>query len=215
MITVHHRSIPIFVLFISLLIFFGVVIHSGIHPAAADTAGWQTIETPGWVSAEIPPGWEVSSSEPGGSRNETIMVEAISPEGNSRLFYFIEQTDNTMTRGEMEAFQDQWMKAEGYRICMTHDPVFRMKADHTSLKKVYVQGTENGAVMLSAGYPGWGMTHVALLMEGSDAVEAYYNLLPAQFEDHILPIPASSDTDTNMTDSPSHGQEHTDTPVRS
>jgi hypothetical protein len=135
------------------------------------------------------------------------MVEAVSPDRDSRLIYFIERTDNVMARGEMEAFQNQWMKAEGYRVCMTHDPKFRMKADHTSLTQVYVQGTDNGAVMVSAGYPGWGMTHAALLMEGRGAVEAYYELLPGQFEDHILPV-SDPDSDTNTTDTVITGPDH-------
>lgn len=165
----------------------GIILISIAMTGTVYADNWQQISSPGWVQVDIPTGW-TNEAMSMGEDNKSATLTTGSPDGNTDLVYILDHSSSGMTVDEMKSFQDSWMQGEGFRICKTHDPVQRTKADHISLKQVYVQGSDKGAVMFSASYPEWGVYHVALLMEGAAAVQQYYDSLPPQFEDHIVPV---------------------------
>ena len=48
-------------------------------------------------------------------------------------------------------------------------------------------------VIGTVSYPGWGVGHYILVMEGPDAVKQYYDSIPPQVIGHIKPV------NTNLT----------------
>ncbi|MDD1724181.1 MAG: hypothetical protein LUQ07_03525 [Methanospirillum sp.] len=179
--TRHHHGI----LFPGLLVI--CILSLGITGILAED-GWQQVPSPAWVRAEIPPGWTIYDKLVMGEENRTATFSARSPDWESELIYALDHSEKGMTMDEMQSYQDQRMAGIGYRICRTKDPVKRTKADCTSLKQVYVQGSDKGAVMYSASYPDWGQVHVTLLMTGTGAVSQYYESLPPRIPDHLLPV---------------------------
>lgn len=173
------------VLVLALCMIISVIGGFGIVSASSD---WQQIDSPEWATLEIPPGWTIKENLKMGDDNKTATLTARSPDWQSELFYLLDTSKTGMTLDEMQTYQDLWMQGKGYRICKTKDPVMRTKADHISLKQVYVQGTNKAAVMYSASYPDWGVYHGALLMKGSSAVQQYYESIPPQIPDHIIPV---------------------------
>lgn len=149
---------------------------------------WEQTPSPDWAQVEIPSGWTILKDLAITENNQSATFTARSPDWDSELVYILDHSKTDMSIDQMQAYQDQWMQGNGYRICQTKDPMKRTKIDHSSLKQVYVQGSDKGAVMYSASYPDWGQYHVALLMSGTSAVQQYYDSLPPQIEDHILPI---------------------------
>ena len=176
---------PFQILLIALCMIISVIGTFGIVSASSD---WQQINSPEWVTLEIPPGWTIKENLKMGDDNKTATLTARSPDWQSELFYLLDTSKTGMTFDELQTYQDRWMQGKGYRICKTKDPVKRTKADYISLKQVYVQGTDKGAVMYSASYPDWGVYHGALLMEGTSAVQQYYESIPPQIPDHIIPV---------------------------
>lgn len=171
-----------YISYIVLLILVMGIGNNGIANAASD---WQKVQSPDWAEIEIPSGWTIMDDLKMGDENKTAMFSARSPDWQSELFFILDRDKPDMTIEQMQAFQDQWMQNAGYRICKTKDPVKRIKSDNISLKQVYVQGTDKGAVMYSASYPGIGTYHAALVMSGESAVRQYYDSIPPQIPDHI------------------------------
>jgi hypothetical protein len=162
-----------------------------IQTGTATTVGsWQPVEIRPWAHIDTPAGWNTIDE-----KNETIspdsaLFTAVSPDKKSRIIYILEHNQDTMTIDTIRAFQSNFMSTLGFRICMTKDPVFGEKPDHTSFRQVYVRGTTDAAVIGTAVYPGWGQAHYILVMEGPEAVGELYESIPPVMEDHIRPIPA-------------------------
>lgn len=166
---------------------------TGLPTITGAVSDWQPVETMPWVQVDIPPGWTIPDDIRTEDDNSTVSFTARSPDWNSELVYILEHTGKEMDMDRMQEYQDNWMANNGYRICQTKDPVMRKKTDHSSLKQVYVQGSDKGAVMYSATYPAWGRYHVALLMTGESAVDQYYDSVPEQIPDHIIPVKESKE----------------------
>ena len=171
---------------VRLIILVFILLTFALWPVSASDS-WQKTDSPSWVNIEIPPGWNLKATQESNINQSSVTIRSVSPDMSSELVYILDYSQH-ITTGEMESFQNQWMEDSGYRICRTKNPVIRTKSDHSEVKQVFVQGTDKGAVMYSADYPGWGRYHVALLMDGKSAVKEYYETLPQQVPDHIVPI---------------------------
>lgn len=170
------------------LLLCGFCMETGLIATGHADTDWQQGPSPTWASTAIPPGWTILKELSIGQDNTTATFTARSPEWKAELVYILEHTGHEISMDALQAYQDTWMQNNGYRICETKDPVKRTKSDHISLKQVYVEGTNKGAVMYSASYPGWGRYHVCLLMTGTDAVAQYFDSIPAQIPDHVKPV---------------------------
>lgn len=179
------RSYSKFLYYISYVILLILIFSIGNNGIAYGASDWQKVPSPDWAIIDIPLGWIIKDNLKMGDENNTAMLSARSPDWQSELFLILERNKPDMTIDEMQAFQDRWMQNAGYRICKTKDPVKRIKSDNISLKQVYVQGTDKGAVMYSASYPGIGTYHAALVMSGESAVRHYYDSIPPQIPDHV------------------------------
>ncbi len=171
-------------LFLTLLI--------SILPVVADS--WQPVEVRSWVQADIPAGWSVSVDNNETVQPDTAKVTAISSDTNSRLTYILEHNADPMTEGEIQQYQSGYMSRLGFRICKTKDPIRDETAEHTFFRQTYVRGTDDAAVIGTLVYPGWGVGHFVLVMEGADAVSRDYESLPPSVSDHLIPIMSTEPT---------------------
>jgi hypothetical protein len=187
---------------LKLFTFFAVSTLLCITGLASASDDWQKVDSPSWAEVEIPSSWTITTSPQSWDNQSSVTIRSVSPDMNSELVYILDHSTEKLTTNGMQSFQDNWMKDAGFRICRTKDPEIRTKTDHTEVKQVYVQGTDKGAVMYSASYPDWGQYHVALLMDGKSAVSQYYEIIPHQIPDHILPIikPVEINTEINSTE---------------
>jgi len=79
------------------------------------------------------------------------------------------------------------MSKLGFRICQTKDPIREENQDYTAYRQTYVRGNDDAAVIGTILYPGWGVGHYILVMEGPDAVKQYYESIPPQVIGHLRP----------------------------
>ncbi len=122
------------------------------------------------------------------AKPDDVTLKAVSPDTNSRLTYILTHTPEPMTINEIQQFQSSYMSKLGFRICKTKDPIKEESTDHTAYRQTYVRGSDDAAVIGTVTYPGWGVAHYILVMQGSDAVADYYESIPPQVAGHIRPV---------------------------
>ena len=82
----------------------------------------------------------------------------------------------------------------GFESAEPRIPIQEVRADHTTFRQTYVRGSDDAAVIGTITYPGWGSAHFILVMEGPDAVAAYYETLPPRIGDHIKLVQNTTQT---------------------
>jgi len=169
---------------ISVVLFFLVIIST--YGTLAET--WQPSAVRSWVLADTPVGWTVSIDSNESIQPDSATIKAVSPDMNSRLTYVLNHSDKPISIGEIQQYQSSYMSRLGFRICKTKDPIREETTDHTAYRQTYVRGSDDAAVIGTVAYPGWGVGHYILVMEGPDAVAKYYESIPAQIAGHIKPI---------------------------
>jgi len=167
------------------IILAAIIILTGSTPVSADI--WQPEEMRPWALTDIPHGWSVVSEKNETENPDNAAFTASSPDKKTRIKYILDQTHKEMTKDEIKTFQAGYMSKLGFRICMTKDPIITTDNEKMSYQQTYVRGTEDAAVIGSLIYPEWGQAHYALIMEGSQAVADYYELIPPLMHEHIRP----------------------------
>jgi len=160
---------------------------------------WQQSEARSWVKVDTPVGWSVSVDANETAKPDDVTLKAVSPDTNSRLTYILARTPNPMTINEIQQFQSSYMSKLGFRICKTKDPIKEESTDHTTYRQTYVRGNDDAAVIGTITYPGWGVGHYILVMQGHDAVAEYYESIPPQVTGHIRPVANAESTENATT----------------
>nr|WP_319538227.1 hypothetical protein [uncultured Methanospirillum sp.] len=181
-----HHSTPLLLLFL-LLVFCS-------HGVIADA--WQPSEARSWVKVDTPVGWSVSVDANETAKPDDVTLKAVSPDTNSRLTYILARTPEPLTINEIQQFQSSYMSKLGFRICKTKDPIKDENADHTAYRQTYVRGIDDAAVIGTVTYPGWGIGHYILVLQGTDAVAKYYESIPPQVAEHIRPVTNAESTES-------------------
>jgi|GEM_PF-3129515 len=176
------RSLPFFR--ILLFLFLLVVICS--HGVIAVT--WQPVDARSWVKIDTPAGWSASVDANETTKPDDVTIRAVSPDTNSRLTYILTRTIDPISINDIQQYQSSYMSKLGFRICKTKDPIRDESPDHTSYRQTYVRGNDDAAVIGTVAYPGWGVGHYILVMEGPGAVAEYYESIPPQVAGHIAPV---------------------------
>lgn len=159
--------------------------------------GWQPVNITPWAQIDIPPGWTWGDIATDPKDPDTATLEAASPFGDTRLIYVFEKNLNPASAGQLRRSQDQDMSSQGFSCC--GDPSIIENEDQAAVKQIYYKGSEEGAVVCSAAYPGWGRYQYTLLMDGSGSVSNYFDDLPDAVAAHIRPI--TSMNTSNLTGS--------------
>lgn len=159
----------------------------GVTPALAATS-WESVPVTSWAETAMPAGWILMTEYNETSNPDYATISAVSPDWTTRLTGILNHTHQEMTRGEIREFQSRQMSQRGFRICKTKDPVISEKDGVSSYQQTYVRGTEDAAVIGTSDHPGWGQIHFILVMEGPPAVSEYYDLLPREISDHLVPV---------------------------
>jgi len=149
---------------------------------------WQVVQQSSWITAEMPSGWSTSIESNETEDPDLIKIVSLSPDQDARLTCLAEYTQDTMAGDEIRQFQSSYMSKLGFRICKTKDPVIEEKDGHLAYRQTYVRGTDDAAVIGTITYPDWGLAHFILVMQGPQAVSKYYDSIPAQVQDHIIPV---------------------------
>jgi hypothetical protein len=186
-----------------------LIIYCGII-SGVSAEDWQPEEVRKWVYLDTPSGWSVTSELDESDSPEKAIVTTISNDKKTRIKYILDHNQDEMSTSDIKTYQSQYMSRNGFRICLTKDPVIAITDKGTSYQQTYVRGTGDAAVMGTLIYPGWGQAHYALIMEGQQAVANYYELLPPQIQDHIRPVV----TDITASDKPSETDADPDTNER-
>lgn len=170
-----------------MVLFLLATVLSGISlVSAADE--WKPVNLGPWVQIDLPPGFTPQQEIKNSPDSDTLQFSAFSPDRRSEIKYLLNHVNESVTVTSLQEFQNKMMSNLGFRICKTKDPVIKDTGKNISVKQVFVKGTDDGAVMFSAAYPGWGTYHYILLMSGSQAVAKYYDLIPSQMQDHVRPV---------------------------
>jgi hypothetical protein len=169
---------------VSVSLIFLVII--GSYVTLAET--WQPTAVRSWVQADTPVGWTVSIDSNESAQPDSATVKVVSPDMNSRLTYILDHSDKPISIGEIQQYQSSYMSRLGFRICKTKDPIREETSDHTAYRQTYVRGNDDAAVIGTVAYPGWGVGHYILVMEGPDAVAKNYESIPPQIAGHIKPV---------------------------
>lgn len=166
-----------------------ILLFIGVGLVFADDS-WQLIDSAADAGIEIPPDWNlIDGGTPDADGGGYSGITAISPDRTSRLIYILEKEPGDMTPESIKSYQVSAMAKRGYRICMTKDPIITSSDDSFSYQQTYVRGSSDAAVITTRVWPSWGRAHVTLLMEGPQAVSAYYDTIPPGLLDHITPLP--------------------------
>lgn len=168
----------------SLLLFLCFLGTAGVNA----TGEWQVVEERSWVSAEMPSGWSSSIESNETASPDTIKIVSLSPGHDARLTCLAEHTPDIMSGYEIPQFQSSYMSKLGFRICKTKDPVIEESEGRLAYRQTYVRGTDDAAVIGTITYRDWGQMHFILVMEGPQAVAEYYESIPTQVQDHIIPV---------------------------
>ena len=139
-------------------------------------AGSQSILVSGHNS-DIPPGWTYGEITTSPTDPDSATLEAHSPDGETTLQYVFDHNTNPASLGELRGTQDHYMDNQGFCLC-EDQPSFTENNGHTAMKQTYIKGTDLGAVVCSAAYPGWGRYQYALIMNGPSSVNEYFDDLP-------------------------------------
>jgi hypothetical protein len=164
-----------------------MVILLGFIPCGSIADMWQPLEARSWVQTDMPAGWSVSVDTNETVKPDDVTIKAISPDMDSRLTYILKHSPDPITINEIQQFQNSYMSNLGFRICKTKDPIREEDQEHTAYRQTYVRGSDDAAVIGTVSYPGWGVGHYILVMEGPDAVKQYYESIPPQVIGHIKP----------------------------
>ncbi|MDD1730011.1 MAG: hypothetical protein LUQ50_13190 [Methanospirillum sp.] len=160
---------------------------------AAVNTGWQPVNITSWAQIDVPPGWSYGEITRDPVNPETSTLEAISPDRATKLVYVFEHNSNPISAGELCRTQNRFMDDKGFCLCQAN-PLFTETAESTVAKQTYIKGEEDGAVVCSGAYPGWGRYQYALLMNGASSVSKYYDDLPDDIAEHIRPIAQTNTT---------------------
>lgn len=158
-----------------------------IPSAAVVNTGWQPVNITPWAQLDIPPGWSYGTITQDPKDPDQATLEAVAPNGETKLQYVFDKNLNPATAGELRRNQDTYMGSQGFCHC-GGEPSFEEGADRTTMEQIYIKGTNEGAVVCSAAYPGWGRYQYALLMDGTSSVSEYFEDLPDTLAEHIRPI---------------------------
>ncbi len=175
---IHFRS-PAFLLLVSLLVL--------ISSSGAVSQGWQPVNVTSWAQVDLPPGWTIQVIDSAGSDPDSATLRAVSPDQETTLEYLFERDLNPASAGELKRSQDRMMNARGFCECQDQ-PRFSETDRGTVMKQTYYKGTDQGAVVCSGAYPGWGRYQYFLIMNGKSAVRKYYEDLPDTLAEHIRPV---------------------------
>ncbi len=167
-------------------------------PVSAVNTGWQPVNITPWAQIDIPPGWSYGDISTDPFDPDTTSLEATSPDGSTTLQYLFDRNTNPATPGELRRAQDQYMNKQGFCLCQDR-PSFTETNGNTAMKQIYIKGTEDGAVVCSGAYPGWGRYQYALLMNGASSVSRYFDDLPDDVADHIRPVSDIYGNNSNTT----------------
>ena len=168
-------------------------------PASALNTGWQPVNITPWAQVDIPPGWTYGDISTDPFDKDKTSLEAKSPDGSTTLQYLFDRNLNQASPGELMRAQDQFMNKQGFCLCQDR-PSFTETDGNTAMKQTYIKGTEDGAVVCSGAYPGWGRYQYALLMNGASSVSRYFDDLPDDVADHIRPVSDIYGNNSNTTD---------------
>lgn len=158
-----------------------------VLPVSAVNTGWQPVNVTSWAQIDVPPGWTYGSIEVDPKNPDQATLEAVAPNGETTIQYVFYRNLDPATAGELRRNQDRYMSSQGFCLC-GDQPSFIENEDQTTMKQVYFKGTEEGAVVCSAAYPGWGRYQYAIVMDGTNSVSSYFDDLPDTLADHIRPI---------------------------
>lgn len=180
-----------------------ILLFTGVGLVFADDS-WQPIDSAANAAIEIPQGWSlIDAGTPDADGAGYDGITAMSPDRSSRLIYTLEKEPGDMDSDAIKSYQVSAMAKRGYRICMTKDPIITSTDDSFSYQQTYVRGSSDAAVIATRVWPAWGRAHVTLLMEGPEAVSAYYDTIPPGLLDHITPLPEGDERgegeEENMT----------------
>lgn len=154
---------------------------------AVTNSGWQPVNITSWAQVDIPPGWTYGEITKDPFDPDKTTLEAKSPDGSTTLQYLFDHNTNQASPGDLRRTQDQYMNQQGFCICQER-PSFTEIDGNTAMKQTYIKGTDDGAVVCSGAYPGWGRYQYALLMNGPSSVSSYFDDLPDDVADHIRQI---------------------------
>ncbi|PWR69809.1 hypothetical protein [Methanospirillum lacunae] len=154
---------------------------------AVTNSGWQPVNVTSWAQVDIPPGWTYGDITTDPFDSDKTTLEAKSPDGSATLQYLFDHDTNQASPGDLSRTQDKYMNQQGFCLCQER-PSFTETNGNTAMKQTYIKGTDDGAVVCSGAYPGWGRYQYALLMNGRSAVSTYYDDLPDDVADHIRQI---------------------------
>jgi hypothetical protein len=154
---------------------------------AVTNSGWQPVNVTSWAQVDVPPGWTYGEITADPSDTDKTTLEAKSPDGSTTLQYLFDHNTNQASPGDLKRTQDKYMNNQGFCLCQDR-PSYTESSDNTAMKQTYIKGTEDGAVVCSGAYPGWGRYQYALLMNGASSVSKYYDDLPDDVAEHIRQI---------------------------
>ena len=157
--------------------------------------GWQTVNVNSWAQIDLPPGWTYGAVENSTAKPDAVYLEALSPDQEARLQYVFERNLNSASPGELKRSQDRMMGDRGFCECQ-YEPQFVQTEGSTTMKQTYFKGTDQGAVVCSAAYPGWGRYQYSLIMSGASAVSDYYEDMPDKLAEHIRPVSSGNETES-------------------
>ncbi len=183
MVLFSHLHLRNLTLFVGIFGFLFIV----VLPVSAVNTGWQPVNVTSWAQIDVPPGWTYGSIEVDPTNPDQATLEAVAPNGETKIQYVFHKNLDPATAGELRRNQDRYMSSQGFCLC-GDQPSFIENEDQTTMKQVYFKGTEEGAVVCSAAYPGWGRYQYAIVMDGTNAVSSYFDDLPDTLADHIRPI---------------------------
>ncbi|WP_319580246.1 hypothetical protein [uncultured Methanospirillum sp.] len=167
-------------------------------PVSAVNTGWHPVNITPWAQVDIPPGWTYGDISTDPFDPDITSLVAKSPDGSTTLQYLFDHNPNQATPGDLMRAQDQYMNKQGFCLCQDR-PSFTENDGNTAMKQTYIKGTEDGAVVCSGAYPGWGRYQYALLMNGASSVSKYFDDLPDDVADHIRPVNVGYANSTNTT----------------
>lgn len=166
-----------------LLLISGLVLIS----SSAVSQGWQPVNVTSWAQVDLPPGWTYQVIDAGASDPDSATLQAVSPDHETTLEYLFERDLTPASAGELKRSQDRMMNAQGFCECQDQ-PQFSETDQGTVMKQTYYKGTDQGAVVCSGAYPGWGRYQYAIIMNGKSAARKYYEDLPDTLAEHIRPV---------------------------
>ena len=170
--------------FAFLLLISGLVL---ISNSGAVSQGWQPVNVTSWAQVDLPPGWTYQIIDTSVSDPDSATLQAVSPNQETTLEYLFERELSPASAGELKRSQDRMMNARGFCECQDQ-PRFSETDKGTVMKQTYYKGTDQGAVVCSVAYPGWGRYQYAIIMNGKSAVSTYYEDLPDTLAEHIRPV---------------------------